>query len=183
MGEPDLARPGVPDQAELSLAEVQLGDTPQRVRLQLYADIKGERIEEGLGHLEVRALGVHPSQSRHPDESRSLCVQCGSYSTQVDTQKMHALLCQAAAVRSCHACCHLHACFSASGCLHCASGPGERLLPRRLKCGDHGAVAIASTAPLRRGVYASGRWRCGQRSAPPGRSRRWGRAWTRFRAW
>ena len=50
----------MPEQAELSLAEVQLGDTPQRVRLELYADIKGERIESGLGTLEVRAPLVLP---------------------------------------------------------------------------------------------------------------------------
>ena len=41
-------------QAELSLAEVQLGDVPQRLQLDLYADIKGERMQAGLGHLEVR---------------------------------------------------------------------------------------------------------------------------------
>lgn len=39
-------------QAELSLAEVALGEAPQRVRLELYADIKGEQ-QTGLGHLEV----------------------------------------------------------------------------------------------------------------------------------
>ena len=43
-------------QADLSLAEVKLleeeGHKP--IRLQLYADIKGERVESGLGYIEAR---------------------------------------------------------------------------------------------------------------------------------
>lgn len=41
-------------QADLSLMDVKLGEPGQRYRLPLYLDVKGQRIDTGLGHLEVR---------------------------------------------------------------------------------------------------------------------------------